>query len=393
MMSSKADMARAAAGVVGGVERDERVEVAVPGVADDRDQRVVGRGDLLDRGDEVGDARDGHADVLDEDPAEPLDARDGHPPATHQQLALVDVVGDRHVGGARRGARLGDRSTSARLTSLWPSSTAPTDSSKPIGLTSSTARTAARSMSSSADGLTRPMTSTTARPAATTSANVAATVAAGAGQRTQPQRGLGDDAERALRADEEALEVVAGDVLDRGAAEAHGAAVGEDGLEAEDVVAGDAVLHAAQAAGVGGQVAADGADLERRRVRRVPEAVLPGRRLHLGVEQTGLHRRGHRVRIDPDLAHPLGRQRDAPVHRRRSARQPRARHRGARPAPDGPTPSAASPARPSVDRARTTASGRPGSGPFDRSNRYESTTSGSTTTTSSPSAATSSSNT
>ena len=65
-----------------------------------------------------------------------------------------------------------------------------------------------------------------------------------------------------------------GDVLDPLAAERDERAVGEDDVEAEDVVGGDAVLHAAQPAGVGGDVAADRADLVRRRVRRVPEAVL-----------------------------------------------------------------------------------------------------------------------
>ena len=56
----------------------------------------------------------------------------------------------------------------------------------------------------------------------------------------------------------------------------HERAVGEDDVEAEHVVGGDAVLDAAQAAGVGGDVAADRADLVRRRVRRVPEPVLGG---------------------------------------------------------------------------------------------------------------------
>ena len=65
-----------------------------------------------------------------------------------------------------------------------------------------------------------------------------------------------------------------GDVLDPLAAERDEGAVGEHDVEAEDVVGGDAVLHAAQPAGVGGHVAADRADLEGRRVGRVPEPVL-----------------------------------------------------------------------------------------------------------------------
>ena len=61
-------------------------------------------------------------------------------------------------------------------------------------------------------------------------------------------------------------------------------AVGEHDVEPEHVVGRDAVLHAAQPAGVGRDVAADRADLVRRRVRRVPEAVLRPRRLDLRVE-------------------------------------------------------------------------------------------------------------
>ena len=79
--------------------------------------------------------------------------------------------------------------------------------------------------------------------------------------------------------------------LNRGPPSRTARAVGEHDLHAEHVVGGHAVLHAAQAARVGRGVAADRAHLERRRVRRVPEAVLGGRLLDLGVEQTGLHDR------------------------------------------------------------------------------------------------------
>ena len=70
-------------------------------------------------------------------------------------------------------------------------------------------------------------------------------------RRPQGQGRLGDHAERALRADEQPGQVVAGDALDRPPSGAQDPPVGEDDLQAEHVVGGDAVLDAAEAAGVG----------------------------------------------------------------------------------------------------------------------------------------------
>ena len=102
----------------------------------------------------------------------------------------------------------------------------------------------------------------TASPAAGTLSKKARSVSLGAGCGQQAQGRLGDDPERALGADEEVRQVVAHDVLGVPAAGADDLAVGEHDLEAQDVVARDAVLHAAQAAGVLGEVAADRAGLE-----------------------------------------------------------------------------------------------------------------------------------
>ena len=99
----------------------------------------------------------------------------------------------------------------------------------------------------------------------------------GCRHRTQPQGRLGDDPERPLRPDEQVRQVVAHDVLRVPSAGADDRAIGEHDLEAEDVVARDAVLHAAQPARVLGQVAADRADLVARRVGRVEEPVLGDR--------------------------------------------------------------------------------------------------------------------
>ena len=76
-------------------------------------------------------------------------------------------------------------------------------------------------------------------------------------ERNQFQRRLGDDAEQAFRADEQPVQIEAGLVFVRAAAESDDRAVGQHDFQAEDVIAGDAVFEAARAAGVGGDVAAD----------------------------------------------------------------------------------------------------------------------------------------
>ena len=92
------------------------------------------------------------------------------------------------------------------------------------------------------------------------------------GQPDQPDGGRGDDAERALRADHRAEQVVAGAVR-RDAAERDGLPRRGDEVRADHVVGGEAVLQAVRAAGVLRDVAADRADLLARRVRRVVVAV------------------------------------------------------------------------------------------------------------------------
>ena len=115
-------------------------------------------------------------------------------------------------------------------------------------------------------------------------------------RRPQRQGRLGDDAEGALRADEQPGQVVAGDALDRAPAGAQHPPVGEDDLQAEHVVGGDAVLDAAQAAGVLREVAADRAPVVAGGVRRI-EQPGPGD----GVPQ----RLVHHARLDD--GEPVGR--------------------------------------------------------------------------------------
>ena len=108
----------------------------------------------------------------------------------------------------------------------------------------------------------------------------------GAGEKFQED--LGDDAQRAFRADEEVLHRVAGDVLDAGVAEAGDEAVGQHDFEPHHVVAGHAVFQPAQAAGVLGDVAADRADAHRAGIGRIEQAVLARGGVDVGGDRAGL---------------------------------------------------------------------------------------------------------
>ena len=109
------------------------------------------------------------------------------------------------------------------------------------------------------------------------------------GHGREPERGLDDQRQRALRPDEDAREVVAAGALGGGRAEAHQLAGAGDGGERQHVVARGAVLHRARAAGVAGQVAADAAVARAGGVGRPEQAVRRQRGLQVAVEQPGLH--------------------------------------------------------------------------------------------------------
>ena len=97
--------------------------------------------------------------------------------------------------------------------------------------------------------------------------------------------------------------------------------VGQHHVQPEHVVGGDPVLHTAQPAGIGGDVAADRADLVRGRVRRVPESVRGRCRLDLGVEGARLDHRDPGRDVDLDGPHPLQAEHDTAVDRGRAAGQ------------------------------------------------------------------------
>ena len=142
--------------------------------------------------------------------------------------------------------------------------------------------------------------------------------------RHQLERRFGHECERALRADDELGEVVAGRGLDDPTAGADDVAGGQRQLQSEHVLAGDPVLDRLHAAGVRGDVAADGrAVLTRVHGVGQPD---PGER---GVELVELDARLHdgemRVLVDlEDAVHPLERHDDAAVRWDASTREPRA---------------------------------------------------------------------
>ena len=131
-------------------------------------------------------------------------------------------------------------------------------------------------------------------------------------QGQQLERGLGDDAEHPLGADEQAVQIEAGLVLVRASAEADERAVSQRDFEAEHVVAGDAIFEAARATGVGGDVAAEAAIRATRGIRRIEQSLL----LHGILQRLGVNARlddGDEIRPGDflDAIHPLDREHDA----------------------------------------------------------------------------------
>src|SRR5699024_12180372 len=66
-------------------------------------------------------------------------------------------------------------------------------------------------------------------------------------------------------------------------------AISEHNAHTQHVVCGDAVCHAAQAASIRCDIAADRAELKRRRIRWIPEPMFSCSCLNLCVERAGLN--------------------------------------------------------------------------------------------------------
>src|SRR6185436_733487 len=87
----------------------------------------------------------------------------------------------------------------------------------------------------------------------------------------EAQQNFGDDAESPFGADEKVFERIAGDIFHAFVSEPHDVALGKDDFHSHHVIAGDAVFETAQAAGVFGNVSADGGNAHRPRIGRIKE--------------------------------------------------------------------------------------------------------------------------
>ena len=129
--------------------------------------------------------------------------------------------------------------------------------------------------------------------------------------RKELQHRRGDDAERAFRADEQVLEIVAGVVLLELVEAVHHGAVRQHHFDAEREIARDAVSERAGAAGIGRKIAADGgAAFAAERERKQPVGG-GGGGLRIRQHHAGLAGHGARSRIDlADLVEPREREDD-----------------------------------------------------------------------------------
>ena len=145
------------------------------------------------------------------------------------------------------------------------------------------------------------------------------------GPRIEPHDRLGHERERALGADDELREVVAGGRLHELAAGADDLAGSEHRFETEHLMARHAVLHRAHAARVGRDVAAE-ARRALAREHRIHETVRPRRLVELVERHARLHHGDVVLEIDlDDLVHAFERHDDAAVGRDARAREPGAR--------------------------------------------------------------------
>ena len=149
------------------------------------------------------------------------------------------------------------------------------------------------------------------------------------GQGQQPQDDLGHHGQRALRADQQLHQVVAGHVLDQLAAHLHDLARGQDHLQAADIVLGRAILDRPRAARALGDVAADGAGVEAGRVGRVEEPLGLDRAVQVAGDDARLDGDHQVVLVDlQDAVHLFQGEDNAALHGHRTAAQAVARPAG-----------------------------------------------------------------
>ncbi len=143
----------------------------------------------------------------------------------------------------------------------------------------------------------------------------------------QPHRGLGDDAELALGADDQREEIIARRI-EIIAADIENLAIHHHDADGEHVVHRHPVFQAMRAAGIGGDVAADGAGDLARRVRRIEEAFGCGGLGDADIGEAGLDAGNAVGRVDrQNLVHAREAEHDRVLERQRAAAK-----RGAGPA-------------------------------------------------------------
>ncbi len=289
-------------------------------------EHVVGRGDALDRAQEIRDLRAWRADVLHARHAEALERAEGHAPDLAQPVRFHRIGGTDDAGGARIGAA-----------GLGAGQLVIGCDAGPVGLHEQ--EPGGRPVQAEAvpvvDGRDRDPVHELERAWFQPGAGHRGHGVAGSVERreesehrvlrwgsgSQPERRLGHDPEGALRPDEEVGQRVARHVLDVATPGADDPAVRQRHLERQHRVAGHAVLHAAQPAGIRADVAADAADLVRGGVRGVEEPLGGGGCLEVGVDDSGLDDRDEVVAVDlENPIHPGEHDRQGALHPRRPAR-------------------------------------------------------------------------
>ena len=122
--------------------------------------------------------------------------------------------------------------------------------------------------------------------------------ATGLGLIDELECGFGDDPEGPLGADPEVADIEPADELAERCTPGDLLASRQEALECVDVVADYAVLSCPESTGVRGDVAADAAVLQRRRVGREEESVFSGEFVNVCRDGTRLDRRHRRNRVD-----------------------------------------------------------------------------------------------
>lgn len=142
----------------------------------------------------------------------------------------------------------------------------------------------------------------------------------GGGFRNEPQEDFGDDAECAFGADEEIAQGITSHVFDAFVAGPKDFAVGQDHFQAHDVIACDAVFQTAQAAGIFGDVAADGGDFHGAGIGRIEKSGGGGGIGNFEGGDAGFDEDGEIGAVEfEDLVHPHRAKNDRVGHRQAAA--------------------------------------------------------------------------